>query len=575
MKKFNLFIKKMDSYPLWFIGIILEIIVFVPYFIMGEKSVFVWHDQLDENILHYIFTAKHLGEGLNIFPEMMNGLSSNSFQPNAYLFVPLYKLLDSFYAFVISYAIVFALAFYGTYFCIKNLTTSNLIATICAGCFSMLPFYPVYGGAVAGIPLCIYAIDCLHQKKKIIFSNISLLLFTLTSHLVLSGYAVLGLWMVYLLYHLIKKSCNRFEILGFFGMIFTYIVINYKLFKETILGSAFGPSHRNEFINTSRPFFSSALDVFMNGSMHADSFHKHFIILILVSLIWFSIKYKKISNFKKNLLQSGLIIFGIIVLICLLFGFWNCTFIVELRNTSVGILRNFQLDRFYWLLPALWYILLGICLGIWFYDSSKPLLQIILVTILLIPTFLEIKNNSYLYMSINQLNNGSGITGYITWDSYYSEDIMNEIEDTIGKDMSTYRIAHIGMTPAPALMHGFYTVDGYTTNYPLSYKHQFRKVISSELTNCPVAQDYFDNWGSRCYLFNSQSGISFMNGKSSKIKYNSLKYNWYELKNIGCDYIFSCGEIEDASEIGLELIGNFTSDTSYWEIWVYKLGGNN
>ena len=55
---------------------------------------------------------------------------------------------------------------------------------------------------------------------------------------------------------------------------------------------------------------------------------------------------------------------------------------------------------------------------------------------------------------------------------------MQEIDDAIGRDKSTYRVAHLGISPAPALMHGFYTVDGYSNNYPLEYKHRFREVIA-------------------------------------------------------------------------------------------------
>lgn len=58
---------------------------------------------------------------------------------------------------------------------------------------------------------------------------------------------------------------------------------------------------------------------------------------------------------------------------------------------------------------------------------------------------------------------------------------MQEIDDAIGRDKSTYRVAHLGISPAPSLMHGFYTVDGYSNNYSLEYKHRFREVIAAEL----------------------------------------------------------------------------------------------
>lgn len=83
---------------------------------------------------------------------------------------------------------------------------------------------------------------------------------------------------------------------------------------------------------------------------------------------------------------------------------------------------------------------------------------------------------------------------------------MQEIDDAIGRDKSTYRVAHLGISPAPSLMHGFYTVDGYSNNYSLEYKHRFREVIAEELEKNEEVRVYFDLWGNRCYLFNSITG---------------------------------------------------------------------
>lgn len=111
-----------------------------------------------------------------------------------------------------------------------------------------------------------------------------------------------------------------------------------------------------------------------------------------------------------------------------------------------------------------------------------------------------------MYLNVNQINNGSGITGYISWESWFAEDLMQEIDDAIGRDKSTYRVAHLGISPAPSLMHGFYTVDGYSNNYPLEYKHRFREVIAAELEKNEEVRVYFDLWGNRCYLFNNITG---------------------------------------------------------------------
>lgn len=566
--------KRLDKAPLWVIGFLLAAVVFAPYVIMGSKSVFVWHDQLDETILHYVFTARHMGEGLKVFPEMMGGLSSSAFQPNAYLFVPLFRLFNPLVAFVLSYFLVFSMAFFGMYFLVKEHTSHSIVSLICAGLFAMLPFYPVYGGAVAGVPMAAYAITLLCRKKKLLLAYVLLCVYALTSHLILSGYAVLGLWGLLLLYRFIKKSLGKFEVIGFFGVIALYVLLNLDLFVESLSSKDGFVSHRTEFVIYPSDFIASLKEVFLSGSMHAESYHMYLIVPIVVLLVIGIVRgvFGSLQDGQKGLLSVALAELVTIVLISLLFAFWNGSVVTAWKNSQTGMLKSFQLDRFYWLLPALWYSLLGLAIAVNLDDNKYDWVKCLIMVVVLVPTIVVLKNNSLFYMSINQMNNGSNVTGYIPWESYYSEDVMAEIDESIGLDKSSYRVAHIGMNPTPALMHGFYTVDGYSNSYPLSYKHAFREVMAEELAMAdPQVASYFDTWGSRCYLFNSQSGITFMNGNKSEVKYNDLRYDYDKLAALGCKYIFSCGEILDYADESLRFVGEFTSDTSYWDVWVYEL----
>lgn len=57
---------------------------------------------------------------------------------------------------------------------------------------------------------------------------------------------------------------------------------------------------------------------------------------------------------------------------------------------------------------------------------------------------------------------------------------------------------------------------------------------------------YFDTWGSRCYLFNSQSGTYYSLSASSGAVYEGLEFDMEALKDLGCEYLFSGGQILDA-----------------------------
>jgi hypothetical protein len=82
--------------------------------------------------------------------------------------------------------------------------------------------------------------------------------------------------------------------------------------------------------------------------------------------------------------------------------------------------------------------------------------------------------------------------------------------------------------------------------YPLDYKHEFRKIISAELTQNETEKKYFDNWGSRCYLFDNEL-FSFPNGvlKNEKCCIKSLDFDFVQLRKMGCKYLISAVEITD------------------------------
>ena len=153
----------------------------------------------------------------------------------------------------------------------------------------------------------------------------------------------------------------------------------------------------------------------------------------------------------------------------------------------------------------------------------------------------------------------------------YAEDVMQEIEDTIGEDIDSYRVAHLGMCPVAALIHGFNTIDGYSNNYPLSYKHEFREIIADELELSEFNKSYFDDWGNRCYLLYHEWANSYMLSKYYQGSVDDLHLNYDKMKEMNCKYIFSAAPITDCEQYNLSAIGAFDSSVSYWRVYVYKI----
>lgn len=574
----------LDRLPLWWIGFLLLGITFAPYFILKEGSVFPVHDQLDETLLTYVLNARHLtAGGSDIFPEPLGGLNASGMQPSAVLFIPLYRILPVFTAFVVQFFIVSLSGFLGMYGSVKEITGSSILATAAAGCFCLLPIQPVYGLSVLGVPLLLYCFLCLYQRKHIAESFIGILFFGLTTHLVLIGYVVLGFWLFAILWMLKNRQHARWIYIGFMWLTGIYVCVNYSLFKELLFGKSDYVSHREELVNHGAPFWETARGLFLDSAQHAPSLHRGLILPIAVMLILGAIFRKRLDKSGRIKLLASWLGMTVLVGIAVMYGICLSPAVADLKNSCSGFLRYFQVERFYWLYPAGWHLEFALCFSLWWSFGNEgtetaagaklhaPMVKLLVLIALLMPTMRRIELDSNFYLNVNQINNGSGITGYITWESYYAEDLMNELEAVIGRDMSTYRVAHLGMSPAPSLMHGFYTVDGYSNNYSLEYKHMFRRAIEKELVKNEQTRLYFDQWGSRCYLFNGTTGNAWMLGKTLGIKYENLEFDMEALKELGCEYIFSSGEILDSEKMGLTFMGYYETEISYWGVWLYQL----
>jgi hypothetical protein len=161
--------------------------------------------------------------------------------------------------------------------------------------------------------------------------------------------------------------------------------------------------------------------------------------------------------------------------------------------------------------------------------------------------------------------------GRPTVKQFYATTQFNEIANYIGKPKSSYRVASIGIHPAIAQYNGFYTLDTYNNFYPLSYKHEFRKIIAKELEKSPELKSYFDQWGGRCYLFIAQLGKHYEFKKNSKVRIKELKLNTRVFKSMGGQYILSAVPILNAAENKLVFKKAFNQKDSAWKIYLYEV----
>ena len=176
--------------------------------------------------------------------------------------------------------------------------------------------------------------------------------------------------------------------------------------------------------------------------------------------------------------------------------------------------------------------------------------------------------------NINQLLGKSDAveTGYRSWKAFYSEELFNDIKNYIGRPTSEYKVASIGLYPSIAMYNGFYCIDGYSNNYQLQYKHDFRKIISKELDKNAGLKEYYDEWGNRCYLFVAQIPYEYQITKGDTRVLTDLELDTTQLKKMGCSYLLSALPIESEKMKGkIEFCEKFEREDIPYSIYLYKV----
>jgi hypothetical protein len=239
------------------------------------------------------------------------------------------------------------------------------------------------------------------------------------------------------------------------------------------------------------------------------------------------------------------------------YAFWFYEGWVPLKQ-KFSILNTFNFSRYHYLRPMIIYVLFAVSLQIlWRLNKKWRMLAILLVVLqigFLIPT-----NEQIAYRDSPSFG------------QFYAVNEFNDIKKFIGKPVQDYRVVSIGIHPAVAQYNGMYTLDTYNNFYPLSYKHQFRKIIAPELDKDSTLKSYFDNWGGRCYIFSSELGEHYLFSKDTTKVIHHLDINTEALKQMGGDYILSAVPILNAKEEHLDLQKVFDSKDAYWRIYLYKV----
>ncbi len=564
------------TYHLFILGLVILFMAQIPTFILGIDSIVPYHDQLDGEIIAYIYQAKYLFSGEDIIPEFLNGVSKTSLTPPAPLGVLLFCVFSPFTAYTVMQIMGQVFAYIGMFYLLNRMTENKYISLVVALLYTFIPFLPVYGLAQYGIPMLLLCFWNLYEGKYCKLSYGYVALYTGMSSLVLIGFSWLILGIVLaVIFIFSQKFKEQYKLMGaFLAMLIIYIAENISLITQ-VLGFENGfVSHKEEYVLNALPFLPQFTAYFKAPSSHAPDHHAGIIPIVVCAVILAFITIKYISEQNKKFLKWILLDLILVAICCAVAALWDTSFVISLRE-KIGALSSFQLNRVMWVTPALWYIALALSLSvIWNMRTIFRYIAGVFSLIMLALLGFDCLKSSFVKPCVQEILLPSYET--ISWSDYLAIGVMEQVEEYIYKEdglsIDEYKVVSLGIDPSAALFHGFYCVDGYSNNYPLTYKHEFRKVIAPELARSDYLTSYYDEWGNRCYLFNAQIP-GYFNVEKNSAWYNDLQIDTKALKELDCDYILSAAYIVNAEELHLTWMGEntFETENSYYQIFIYKI----
>lgn len=601
--------KSKKAFPVFFwLGILAVLIMLVPYLVLGEDAVVVYHDQLDGELIAYILRSRHLGESFGqgfVLTEFMGGMSGTALIPPAPMCVLLFCTGHYFAAYV-SMQLLGSLAGYlGMYLLGKEITGRPWIGMVVGILFAYLPFLPVYGLSQYGIPLLIWCFYRLWKGHGTVFCILYAALYALNSSLVLAGFAVLGIWLLAIVTGTVRgkrKELNGSEtakgslrtLAAWTVMLLVYILENASLIGQMIFARGEAElSHKAEYALAADSFFSGWITAFIKGGQHSEDYHIFILagafVLLAICLYGKGVlgRGKKRANdtTPESAMTRGMIwILGLNLLLSMAAALWNSGAGIALRS-HMQALRGFQLDRVLWAACAFWYLLLVCILGIAAElvkeAAGKKGAAIVTgaaagltaVFCICLTGIIVLKESNFKPNLQKMLNSDYQA---ISYRDYYAEDVMAQIKEYIaqstGLEPSEYRVASLGIDPAAAYYAGFYCLDGYSNNYSLEYKHRFRSVLEPELSKSEYLTQYFDDWGNRCYLLSSECPGYYTIEKGGFF-FQNYELNAQALWELGGRYLLSAAYIQNGEEQGLFLMREepFETQGSYYRIFLYAI----
>jgi len=591
----------------FYTGLMVIIIYLIPLFLSPLYiSIFDILDSTVPSLKILAHSGKIFANNNDIIPNMMSGLPRSTYGSEYSVMLWLYYFFDPKTAYIINQITIHIVAYLSMYIFLKKyivskrIQYSNLLVLAGSLYFALLPIFSSEGLTIPMLPLVTYSLLNIKNNSDNKWDWILLIFLPLYANFVFLYIFYIVMAGIYLLWDsTINKHINWkfFFALVLMGMLF--LLKEYRLVFDTLFDPGF-ISHRVEF---HKFFIDDLLDAFRRGhTFFLIGHHQHlidmqmpYILPIIIISMFLSVINRKLNKnesmlvwllivisfalniwspmltqlnsmplltiytlliylFTKDTRTFPLLFLLQIVLALFMFlSFCNCN---ESLTVHFPILKSFNISRLTFIQPFIWGILLVL--------SFKTYLKHLHYSIWFIILFIGIQ--SIHEFNIKEFYN-KYIPGYETFQNYYAPKLFDELKKSLPERKNTIHVVSFGLEPAVSLYNELYTVDGYTTNYPLKYKEKFHEVIKKFLSTLSKHNNY-DEWGSKVYLM----GVPSMKALYQKgIVVQKIPFSVQALCTLRTNYLISAYKINTQKTPNLFLKKSFKGDKNSWDIYLYKI----
>lgn len=571
-------------------------------------------DNLDSTVVWMELLAKSgeiFSSNNTIIPNMMNGLPRSTYGSEFNILFWLYYFFPAETAFRINSFLIHVVAFISMYIFLNAYINTdkkqhNFLATISALMYAILPFWAGAGLSSALLPLYSYILlNILYRKENWYEWLILLILPFYSSFIFLYMFYIVfaGIFWVSISIKNHKIEWRLFYALSVMSIMF--LLVNYRLVEAQFTDNGF-ISHRSVF----NIYFNVS---FMDAYTHAvkfflDGWMEHQRTLMMPALLPLVLIAMLLVLFKHTLNASRSIILLLLITTSYVANIWEILLInrymMPILFVFILILLWFRPQQKKFILLIALALLLSIYRGLCFYEGLSwlqevfPILTmlnisraafiipfvwyvIVFFTFLIYVQHIRYANLLIIIILFYQLYYSVQVRRFdtyhkfktTTFESYYAPKLFSKITEDIPELIKERkRIINYGIEPSVALFNGLYTVDGYSVNYPLSYKESFRMTQETCLNNFMGSKKLYDIWGGKVYLLcvevRPENYHIYKDRNITEMHFNA---DIPGICSLGTDYLLSAHKIKDTNSTNINFIKEYHSNDSMWDIYLYKI----